>query len=233
MVRAYYQLTKPGIIYGNLLPLIAAFVFASHWQFSAVLIFATIGGMSFVIASACVFNNYLDRAIDAKMQRTKDRALASGSVSPTHALLYATLLGISGFLLLYHFVNPLSSYLALTGFIVYVCLYTPLKPKTPWALFVGAVAGAIPPVVGYTAISNTLNPIAFWLFLFLFVWQIPHFLAIAVYRYDEYKSAGVPLFIKTPPTDSQKKLARKVFFYSLVVLLVCSLAIAASALINN
>jgi protoheme IX farnesyltransferase len=232
--KKYYDLTKPGIIYGNLLPTVAAFIFASHspgntgWHFSPLLFLATIVGMSFVIGSACVFNNYFDREIDAKMVRTKERAIAAGKISAMSALVFASALGLIGFALLYFFVNPLSTLVALVGFVVYVCMYTPLKPRSPYALFVGAVAGAVPPIVGYTAVTNSLDWIALCLFLFLFIWQIPHFLAIATYRYDEYREANIPLFMKTSPTDRQKKIARKIFIYSLLVLLVFSVGLTIS-----
>jgi protoheme IX farnesyltransferase len=231
MLGVFYNLTKPRMVYGNLLPLIAAFLFASRWHFSPLQFLATIVGMSFVIGSACVFNNYFDRKIDAKMARTKERALVLGKISASRALLFAAILAILGFSLLYLFVNSLSVLLAFVGFAVYVAAYTPLKPRSPYALYVGAIAGAVPPVVGYTAVTNSLDWIALSLFLFLFIWQIPHFLAIATYRYDEYREANIPLFIKTPPSPSQKLLARRIFLGSLIVLLIACILLPLSSLL--
>lgn len=226
--NAYYQLAKPGIVYGNVFVTLAAFLFAAGWHFSFPLFFATMVGLALVIASACVFNNYFDRDIDKKMQRTKTRALAAGKISNTSALMYGAVLGLVGISLLYFCVNTLTAGVALFGFVTYVFVYTPLKHRSSAALWVGAIAGATPPVVGYTAVTNRLDLVAFLLFLFLFLWQIPHFLAIAVYRFDEYKTAGVPLLIKNPPTENQKKLGRKVFLWSLIVLVFFSVALALS-----
>lgn len=175
-------------------------------------------GLALVIGSACVFNNYYDRDIDKKMLRTSTRGIASGKISGRSALLYAAILGVLGMYILYFYTTEFAYAAALAGFVVYVFAYTPLKHKTPYALFVGAIAGATPPVVGYAAATGTINTAALWLFIFLFLWQLPHFLGIAAYRYEEYAAAGVPLFINKP-TEHGKKIGRVVFYLSLVVLL--------------
>lgn len=216
---------KPGIIYGNALTCIAGFFLASQGSINILLLLFTVVGLSCIIASACVSNNYIDRNIDALMERTKDRALAAGHIAPTRALLFAGIVGILGVSVLYFFTNLLALCIALLGFIVYVFFYSPLKHRTGYALFVGAVAGATPVLVGYTAVLGVLDRTALWLFLFLFVWQVPHFLAIAVYRYDEYAAARVPLLMRGPFTARQRSLARAIFFLSLVVLLVWSVAV--------
>jgi protoheme IX farnesyltransferase len=182
-------------------------------------------GVALVIASACVFNNYFDRDIDAKMTRTKDRPSVSGTVSPRAALIYGAVLGLAGFVLLYIYVNALTTYLILVGFFVYVFWYTPLKPCSASAVYVGAVAGAAPIVAGYTAVTDRIDWVALFLFLFLFVWQLPHFFAIAAYRYDEYAAAGVPLLVRHP-TARHKRLGRQIFFGSLVVLVVFCIVLA-------
>jgi protoheme IX farnesyltransferase len=217
MLKAYYQLTKPGIVYGNVFTTLCAFLFTSRWMFSWQLFFATMIGVALVIASACVFNNYFDRDIDSKMTRTKSRPLVSGSISPRAALVYGVVLAVIGFVLLYIYVNVLTTLVILAGFVVYVFWYTPLKHHSGLAVYVGAIAGAMPIVAGYTAVTASLDLTALLLFTFLFIWQLPHFFAIAAYRYDEYATAGVPLLVKHP-TDKQKKLGRKVFLTSLIVL---------------
>jgi heme o synthase len=224
-IRDYYDLTKPGIVYGNAITVVAGFFLASrnlpiNWQ----LLLFTVLGLSCVVASACVFNNYFDRNIDAKMERTKKRAFAAGTISPVGALLFGALLFVFGVFLLW-FVNLLALGWAMLGFVVYVFVYTPLKHKTGLAVFVGAIAGATPPVVGYTAVGNMFDMWALALFVFLFVWQLPHFLAIATYRYDEYAAAGIPLLVKKPKDEQTKKIARKIFLYSLVVLLLVCVAL--------
>ncbi len=226
MQRAYYQLAKPGIVYGNAFTTLAAFLFASRWHFSLLLLAAVIVGMVLVIASACVFNNYLDRDIDQKMARTKNRPLVSGAVSLWGALGYAAVLSAAGFTLLYLCVNALTALVALAGFLIYVCLYTPLKRVSSTALYVGAVAGAMPMVAGYTAVVDKVDLTALALFAFMFVWQLPHFIAIAAYRFDEYAAAGVPLTLSCAPTPRRKRLARRIFFGSLWVLVAGSIFIA-------
>ncbi len=193
----YYNLAKPGIIYGNILTTIAAFIFATRWYFigwpSGILFVATVLGISFVIGSGCVFNNYLDRDIDKKMERTKDRGLVTGEISVRHALMYGTILGIFGFLILYLFVNTTTAWIAFLGFVFYVVLYGLAKRKTHWGAVVGSVAGAVPIVIGYTAVTNNLDITALILFLILVFWQMPHFYAIAMYRLEEYTAAGIPV----------------------------------------
>lgn len=217
-VRGYYELSKPGIVYGNALVAAAGFLYASKGTADWTVFAYTLLGLSLVIASGCVYNNYYDRYIDKKMLRTKLRPLAAGTIRTGPALYFGALIGAVGVALLFFFTTLPAAVVALAGWAVYVLAYTPLKHKTPHALWVGALAGATPPVVGYAAVTNTLDASALWLFLFLFVWQVPHFLAIAAYRYDEYTAAGVPLLIKKPSLKG-KRLGRIVFYASLAVLL--------------
>jgi protoheme IX farnesyltransferase len=196
-IRNYYKLAKPGIIYGNVLTTVAAFLFATRWHFHGVhtlyLFLATVVGISFVIGSACVFNNYFDMDIDAKMSRTKDRALVTGIISVRSAIIYAYILGIIGFALLLLYVNILTSVIALFGFIMYVVVYGYAKRKTHWGAVIGSIPGAVPIVVGYTAVTNQLDLTALTLFFVLVFWQMPHFYAIAIRRLDEYTAAGIPV----------------------------------------
>ena len=226
--KEYWELCKPGIVYGNALPSAAGFLFASGGHVNWLLFIATLVGLSCIIASAATLNNYLDRDIDKKMERTKNRALVVGNIAPKRALVFGFVLLACGILVL-GTANMLAMYTALFGFVVYVFCYTPLKRYSGYTLWVGALAGATPPVVGYVAVTNAFDWYAFALFAFLFFWQVPHFLAIAVYRWDEYKAAGVPLFIKKRPTEKQKLLARKIFFGSLVVLVLFCAALVLTA----
>jgi protoheme IX farnesyltransferase len=219
MIEAYYEITKPGIIYGNLLVAAAGFLFASGGYVDWGLFVATLLGLGLVIASACVFNNVYDRKMDARMERTKRRPSVTGKIPAARALLYAFFLGLAGAVALAFYTNTLALTWAFVGFFVYVLLYTPLKLKSPVALFVGAVAGATPPVVGYVAAAGAFDSYATLLFALMFVWQIPHFLAIATYRWHEYTAAGVPLYIKREPAAKAKRRGRIVFYASLVVLL--------------
>ncbi|MBI3589096.1 MAG: protoheme IX farnesyltransferase [Candidatus Liptonbacteria bacterium] len=193
MIRKYYQLAKPGIIYGNVLTTVAGFLLASRGQVNFGLFLATLLGISLVVASACVFNNYLDRNIDARMERTKNRALVTGLVSKKNALIYGVVLGLLGFLILSAYTNLLTVGLAALGFFVYVALYTPLKHRSVHGPLVGSIAGATPPVVGYTAVTNGLDLGAIILFMILVAWQMPHFYAIAIYRLNDYTAAALPV----------------------------------------
>jgi protoheme IX farnesyltransferase len=192
-MRTYYKLCKPGIVYGNAMTALAAFVFASAGQVDALLLLAMLVGLSFSIASGCVINNVLDRDIDAHMERTKDRATTTGQVSVRNALLFAIPLGICGIAILYFFTTLLALYATLFGVVVYLGLYTPLKRVSQHSTIVGALAGAVPPVVGYGAVTNTLDGTAMLLFLILVCWQMTHFFAIAIFRKEEYQKAGLPV----------------------------------------
>jgi len=216
----YLTLTKPGIVVSNTLVAAAAFVFASRlyagfidWSKFTLLL----AGLACIVGSACVFNNVADRALDARMARTAARAVAAGKISPFAANMFGSALLLAGVVLLLR-VNFLALGAALGGFVVYVFMYTPLKPRSAGALFVGAVAGAMPPAVGYAAAAQTLDLWALGLFAFMYLWQLPHFWAIARYRFDDYKNAGVPLLAREPKSEQEKTRARRIFFGSLIVL---------------
>lgn len=231
-VSTYYHLTKPGLVRGNVFAGVAGFFLGSLGiTVNVPLLCAMTLGLACVIASGCVLNNYFDREMDAKMERTKNRALPMGHVSERSAVLYGVVLGLLGGAVLVFFTTPLAFAAAFVGWFSYVWLYTPLKPRTPYALFVGAVAGAVPPVVGYTAVTNTFDVYAALLFVGLYLWQLPHFISIAVFRYHEYTAAGVPLFIQSAPSVLAQKRARVVFRASLVVLLVACLALIGARLL--
>lgn len=150
--------------------------------------------MSLVMACGCVINNYVDRDIDQLMERTKNRPLARGEISAKIALPYAALLGIIGLFLLYYFVNPLSMALGLFGLIIYAGIYTLYaKRKSNYGTEIGAISGAMPMVVGYCAATNHFDLGALLLFLILFLWQMPHSYAIAIYRLNDYAAAKIPV----------------------------------------
>lgn len=192
-LQAYYQLTKPGIIYGNLVTATAGFLFACEWHIDFDLLIAALAGISLVIASACVFNNYIDRDIDQLMDRTKKRALVTGAISLRNALIYATSLGLVGFLVITLFVNWKVVLLGFIAVFDYVVLYGLAKRRSVHGTLVGSIAGAIPPVAGYVAVTNHFDKAALLLFLILVFWQMPHFYAIAIYRFEDYKRAKLPV----------------------------------------
>lgn len=207
MIRDYIQLTKPGIIRSNLIAALAGFWLASAWSIDWMLLVYALLGTTLVMASSCVFNNYLDRDLDIKMMRTRDRALPAGRLPAKHVLIYAFTLGTLGLLVLLIGTNPLSALLGLAGMFVYVVLYTMwLKRTSTLSTAVGAFSGAMPPVIGYTAVSGTMDEGAWLLFALLFLWQPPHFWALGIRRLDDYRAAGfqiLPVVKGIPRTKVQ------------------------------
>ena len=192
-IKIYYTLAKPGIIYGNAITAIGGFFLAAAGHASFSVFVAMLVGISLVMASGCVFNNYLDRGIDALMARTKKRSLVSGEVSGQNALIYATILGILGSLILLLGTNLLTCFLGLFGLFMYVVVYAIGKRRSVHGTLIGSIAGAVPAVVGYCAVSNRFDLGALLLFLLMAIWQMPHFYAIAMYRLNDYAAASIPV----------------------------------------
>ncbi len=188
------SITKPGIIFGNIITLLGGFFLASNGHFHWPLLVFTLMGMALVMACGCVLNNCVDRDIDLLMERTKNRALAKGEIPLKIAIPYAALLGVLGLAILFFRVNPLSFCIGLFGLFIYAVVYTLYaKRKTNYGTEVGAISGAIPIVVGYTAVTNHFDLGAFLLFFILFIWQMPHSYAIAIYRLKDYTAAKIPV----------------------------------------
>lgn len=194
-VKRYYWLAKPGIVYSNTIAAIAGFFLASTWsgELNIGLFFAMAGGIAFAIASACVLNNYIDRDIDRKMKRTSWRATASGKITKQAVMTYVTVLGLIGFGLLAIWTNWLTVALVALAYVSYVVLYGIAKRKTIHSTLVGTIPGALPPVVGYVAVTGSLDLVALLLFLIMICWQMAHFYAIGMYRRDDYAAAGLPV----------------------------------------
>lgn len=193
MIRTYYLLTKPGIIMGNAITTVSGFALASQGHFNIWLFIVTLIGLPAVIASACVFNNYIDRHADAKMARTKNRALVKGLISGKNAIVFAIVLGLFGITVLALYTNLLAASIAALGFFVYVVFYSISKYHSIYGTLVGSISGAVPPVVGYCAVSNRFDAGAFLLFMILVLWQMPHFYSIAMYRFKDYAAASIPV----------------------------------------
>lgn len=151
-------------------------------------------GIAFVIASACVVNNVLDRDIDTRMKRTAKRSVASGHIRRRNALLFAAALGGVGFGLLALLTNGLTLLLGVVAYGWYIVVYGFAKRTTPFSTIIGGVPGALPPLAGYTALTGQLDVAALALFLILFFWQLPHFYAISMFRRDDYAAAGLPVW---------------------------------------
>ena len=217
--RTYYLLTKPGIVMGNSVTMIAGLLLGSKGMIDAGLCLATLIGLSMVIGSACVFNNYIDRVADEKMARTQNRALVKGLISGIRAIVFAVLLGLSGVAILSLYTNLLATCLALVGFFVYVVIYSFLKYKSVHATLVGSIAGAMPPIVGYSAVTGEFDMAALILFAMIVTWQMPHFYAIAIYRMNEYAAASVPVL----PLKRGMLATKKQMLYYLLAFIASSL----------
>lgn len=194
MLKDLIGMTKPGIIRLNLVAAFGGYWIAASREPDWMLLLWTLLGSALTMASACVFNNWWDRDLDLRMERTKDRALAAGRVKPAFALAYAAVLGVAGLLILFLLVNPLTGLMGLIGHFAYVVVYTILlKRRSPWSTDVGGIAGAMPPVIGYTAKTGAIDVGAVLLFALLFFWQPPHFWSLGIRRREEYAAAGFPM----------------------------------------
>ena len=191
----YYTLTKPGIVYGNAINAAAGFFMASRGSIDIATLCAMLAGLSGIIASSCIINNYIDQDIDATMERTRERGFVVHTVSTSAGLVLAAVLFLSGIALLFMFTTYASLAAALVGFVVYVGLYSLWsKRTTPYSTHIGAIAGAVPPVVGYSAVTGTVDLGAVLLFVIICLWQMPHFFAIAIRRREDYQAAGIPVW---------------------------------------
>jgi len=196
---AYYELTKPRL---SLLSVITAFVgylAALPERNLGVLVFF-LGGTAICAAGAATLNQYLERDTDALMKRTRERPLPSGQVSPSKALWLGIILSIAGVLSLTFGANLLAGALGLGTILTYIALYTPLKLKTRWATEIGALPGALPPLIGWAAAEGSISPLGWILFGILTFWQIPHFMAIAWTFRKDYELAGFPMLTVVDPS---------------------------------
>ncbi len=172
---------------------VAAFFFAANGTIDWLLFAAIAIGTTCIVASGCVFNNYLDRGIDKVMLRTQKRSLAAGDIPNMHALVYATVLSIIGFAWLILFTNIITVLLGLIGIIGYVLVYGWAKRNTVHSTLIGSIPGATSLTAGYTAVTGSFDLIALQLFIVMVCWQMPHFYAIGIYRRKDYAAAALPI----------------------------------------
>ena len=192
-VRAYYQITKPGIIKGNLITALAAYLYGAQSNLDFSILLCLCVGTSFIIACGCVLNNIFDIDIDKLMSRTSKRELVLNLISKKTAYIYAAVLGVIGIVVLVYGTNALTLTSGIIGLIFYAGIYTYSKRRTYHSTLIGTIPGAMPPVAGYLAATNSLDIVCLILFLILVFWQMPHFLAIAIRRIDDYRAADLPV----------------------------------------
>lgn len=193
VLKQFIALTKPGIIFGNMISVMGGFFLASRGEASLALFFATLVGLGLVIASGCAFNNLIDRDIDALMERTRNRPLVQGTITPATTVGFATLLGLAGFTMLLG-TNLLTAGLAVFGFAIYVGAYSLYsKRRSIYGTLIGSLSGAVPPVVGYCAVTGDFDLGALILLVIFCIWQMPHSYAIAIFRLRDYQAARIPV----------------------------------------
>ncbi len=213
VIKSYYQLTKPRIILLLLITTAGGMWVAAQGQVDPVLLIVTLVSGAFASGSANTINCLYDRDIDYIMERTRDRPLPSGRVSPRDALIFATTLAIASFTLLTVFANLLSACLAMSGIFFYVAVYTHwLKRHSTQNIVIGGAAGAIPPLVGWAAVTGDLSWAAWVLFAIVFLWTPPHFWALAIMIRDDYAKVGVPML---PVVNGNEPTSRQIFYYTL------------------
>ena len=213
--RDYLELCKPRVVALMMLTTVIGMMLATPgmvpWN---ALIFGNIG-IALCAGSAAAINHMVDRSIDARMARTRERPLARGRVGAQQALLFAAFLGLSGMLMLITLVNPLTAWLTLASLIGYAFIYTYyLKRATPQNIVIGGLAGAAPPLLGWTAVTNEVHGHALLLVLIVFAWTPPHFWALAIHRKDEYALVDVPML---PVTHGERYTALHILLYTLIL----------------
>lgn len=216
--RDYLELCKPRVVALMLLTVLVGMFLASPGLIPLTTIVAALIGIGCAAGSAAAINHLVDKRIDAIMTRTSKRPVANGRVSVQQAILFALLTGIIGLFILVWFVNTLTAILTFVTLIGYAGIYTGyLKRATPQNIVIGGLAGAAPPLLGWTAVTNQLDPQALLLVLIIFVWTPPHFWALAIYRFEEYRNADIPML---PVTHGLAFTRLMVLLYTILLLLV-------------
>ncbi|HEY5310728.1 MAG TPA: heme o synthase [Casimicrobiaceae bacterium] len=219
--KQFLALTKPRVVQLIVFcAVIGMFLAVPGLPPPATVFFATLG-IALVAGAAAAVNCLVEQKIDAKMLRTRGRPLPRGQVTSRSTLVFAGLVGGMGMLLLYEFVNPLTMWLTLATFLGYAVIYTVvLKPATPQNIVIGGASGAMPPVLGWAAVTNQVAPEALLLFLIIFAWTPPHFWALALYRTQDYAKAGLPML---PVTHGAEYTRLQIVLYTVVLVLVTML----------
>ncbi len=216
--RDYIELCKPRVVALMLLTVVVGMYLATPGWVSITTLCASLLGIGLCAGSAAAVNHLVDKRIDAIMSRTKNRPVAHGRISVTQALWFATILGVVGLAVLNYFVNTLTAVLTFITIIGYAGVYTGyLKRATSQNIVIGGLAGAAPPLLGWTAVSNHLDPQALLLVLIIFTWTPPHFWALAIYRFEDYKHAEIPML---PVTHGIRYTKLNVLLYTVLLLVV-------------
>jgi protoheme IX farnesyltransferase len=214
-VNAFIELTKPRIAFMLVLTSAAGFYLGNRGTFDFLLFVNAMLGIALLAFGVATLNQFIERRTDALMDRTANRPLPSGIITGREALVFGIILSLVAEIYLYFLVNPLTAFLGLTVIVGYVLLYTPLKSITPASTAIGAIPGAMPPLMGWTASANEITIGGWALFTFLFLWQFPHFLAIAWMYKEQYAKAGI---LMMPVVEPEGKItARQIVLFSIMM----------------
>jgi heme o synthase len=214
-LRAFYSLTKPRVVSLIVFTAVIGMFLATPGVVPLQVLLAGTAGIAFVAGAAAAMNCLVEHRIDAKMRRTSWRPLPQGELSPAQTLAFAGALGGIGLWLLHHYVNTLTMGLTLATFVGYAIVYTViLKPATPQNIVIGGASGAMPPVLGWTAVTGEVTIEPLLLFLIIFAWTPPHFWSLALYRTEDYARAGVPML---PVTHGKPYTRLQVLLYTVIL----------------
>jgi protoheme IX farnesyltransferase len=216
--RDYYALTKPRVVMLIVFTaIVGMFLAVPGWPDPAALLFGTLG-IGLASSSAAVFNHVLDHRTDILMMRTMGRPLPQGKLTERSALTFATVLCVISMIILWFLVNPLTAWLTFLSLIGYAVIYTVfLKRATPQNIVIGGAAGAAPPVLGWTAMTNEVTSSALLLFLIIFAWTPPHFWALAIARKEDYEKVGIPML---PVTHGEEYTRLHILLYTILLIII-------------
>jgi len=225
--RQYYALMKPRvvqlIVFCALIGMVLAVPGVPNWAEVQLALIACVG-IWLVSGAAAAFNCLIEKSIDAKMKRTAWRPTAKGQLSDMQALVFSAVLCSVGSAILYVAVNPLTMWLTFATFVGYAVIYTViLKPLTPQNIVIGGASGAMPPVLGWAAMTGDVSPEALILFLIIFLWTPPHFWALALYRVEDYRKSGLPML---PVTHGNEFTRQQILLYTFVLMAACLMPFA-------
>ena len=218
--REYLELTKPRLSLLSVITALVGYLSAlPYWDWWRTLCLVT--GTAFCAGGVAALNQYMERDTDALMRRTADRPLPTGAIAPGSAFVIGWLMNIAGLALLFFQVNGESAFLALATIIAYLSIYTPAKRWSRWSTEIGAISGALPPLIGWAAAGRTSGLLGWSLFAILFTWQMPHFFALAWTYRDDYAAARMPMISVIDP--SGHKVARRAFIWTVLLVAVSAL----------
>ena len=219
ILRSYYHLCKPNVVFMMLITsLIGSLLATNGSNFNPLLILISLIGIGLCAASAAAINQVVDQKVDANMTRTSERPIPQGEISSSKAISFAIVIGLIGYSILYRYVNALTAYLTIASLIGYAIIYTVfLKRATPQNIVIGGLAGAAPPLLGWSSITGSIDPNALLLVLIIFAWTPPHFWALAIHRKDEYAKENIPML---PVTHGISFTKLQIILYTIIMLLV-------------